>query len=304
MEQRANVEGGRVRRVLSRALLTIGGAVGITAAAWAFSAATASAGTVHQDDLLALPDVNTATSHSPETASADDGVHEMARAVATAAKPAVKSTDEALHGQHQALAAPGQLPDAADVERFTNQLKQDFDRVGQHLVTGEAGELVGDSVDLVQHVVQLPLAKLPVKVKLPIPVISGDQVVPAPTTGQQAVPAVTGAPVQRVLPQAVLGATTGGFSAAHKQHGPHTLPARSSDQPGPRNSAPVPSDPSSVPSAPCCAGHGGAGSPGSPTSTDRLSFGNTLGAAAIRAIKAISQSVSVMPGKQPGITPD
>jgi hypothetical protein len=302
MEQRANVEGGRLRRVLSRALLTVGGAVGITAAAWVLSAATASAGTTG-DQLLPVPSAaNSVNSHSPEPASADDGVHEMAKAVALAAKPAVNSTSGSLGGMHQVSAVQGHLTDAADVDRFSHQIKSDIERAGKHIATPLASALVDDSVTLVGHVTQFPLATLPMK--LPIPVIGTGLQVPAPGSDHSTDSAVAGTNPAQASVSTVLPAAMGGNTAANKQHGQHLLPARSSDQPGPRNSAPVPMAPASVPSAPCCTGNGGPGFPGGPSFVGQLVYGNTLGAAAIRAIKAISQSVSVTTGKQAGVTPD
>lgn len=301
MAQQANVEGSRLRRTLSRALLTVGGAVGITAAAWVLSTATASAGTTG-DHLPVIPAANSVSSHSPEPASADDGVHEMAKAVALAAKPAAKSASGSLSGKHQASAAQGHLPDAADIDRFSQQIKSDIERAGTHVATPSPSALVNDSVTLVRHVAQFPLATLPVK--LPIPVIGAGQQVHESGSDHAADSATTSLNLVQAPATTVLPAAMSGFTAANKQHGQRLLPVRSSDQHGPRNSAPVPMAPASVPSAPCCTGNGGPGIPGGPSFAGQLAFGNTLGASAIRAIKAISQSVSVTTGKQAGVTPD
>jgi hypothetical protein len=80
-------------------------------------------------------------------------------------------------------------------------------------------------------------------------------------------------------------------------------PYRSSDLSGPRNSMPLPAVPAQVPPAPCCFETGGFGSAGVPN-PEQLPFGSTLGAAAYRSVVATSQSVSVLTGKQAGITPD
>ncbi|MBB5892684.1 hypothetical protein [Kutzneria kofuensis] len=289
--------GGRLRRALSRALLTVGGAAGLTAAAWCLSTACASAGTLGDHLPVANP-VNHAVvtqGHSPETASADNGVHEMARAVATASKPAVSSLDE-----HQTLASGASLPSSADFDRFAHQVQDDFVRVGRHVATPAPSALVGDSVTLVRHVVQFPLATLPVR--LPIPVIGDLSGASTSTDGRQQPVSPTGSDPAGATGSATSAAFVGASAAASTVR--HPLPPyRSSDLSGPRNSTPLPAVPAQAPSAPCCFGHGGPGTPGAPTS-GQLPFGSTLGAAAYRSVVATSQSVSVLTGKQAGITPD
>jgi hypothetical protein len=291
--------GSRLRRALTRALLTVGGAAGLTAAAWCLSTACASAGTLG-DHVPVVEPVSHAVvthDHSPESASADDGVHEMARAVATASKPTVSS----LADEHQTLAAGASLPSSADFDRFAHQVQDDFVRVGRHVATPAPAALVGDSVSLVRHVVQFPLATLPVR--LPIPVIgelSGASTStdgtrqPVPSTGQDPADATAAA-----MTAAVFDAPAA--TAYNERH--LKPPYRSSDLSGPRNSTPTPAAPAQAPSAPCCFGHGGPGSAGVPNS-GQLPFGSTLGAAAYRSVLATSQSVSVLTGKQAGITPD
>jgi hypothetical protein len=291
--------GGRLRRALSRALLTVGGAAGLTAAAWCLSTACASAGTLGDHLPVADPASHAVVSHghSPESGSADDGVHEMARAVATASKPTVSS----LADEHQSLAAGASLPSSADFDRFAHQVQDDFVQVRRHVATPAPSALVGDSVSLVRHVVQLPLAALPVR--LPIPMIgelSGASTTIdgppqyGPTTGENPADATAA------------GATATVFDApaatgyTERQMMP---PYRSSDLSGPRNSTPTPAAPVQAPLGPCCIGSGGPGTPGT-ANPEQLPLGSTLGAAAYRSVLATSQSVSVLTGKQAGITPD
>jgi hypothetical protein len=288
----------RLRRAFTRALLTVGGAAGLTAAAWCLSAACASAGTIG-DHIVVDPVNHTVATHghSPETASADNGVHEMARAVATASKPTVGS----IADEHQNLASGASLPSSADFDRFAHQVQDDFVQVGRHVAKPAPSALVGDSVILVRHVVQFPLATLPVR--LPVSMIGGLSGASTATDGRQQPVAPTG-----FDPAGVTGAdlysTAAGASAATAPHVRHPLPPyRSSDLSGPRNSMPLPAVPAQVPPAPCCFGTGGLGSAGVPN-PEQLPFGSTLGAAAYRSVVATSQSVSVLTGKQAGITPD
>lgn len=289
--------GSRLRRALTRALLTVGGAVGLTAAAWCLSTACASAGTLGDHPPVADQASHTVATpgHSPESASADDGVHEMARAVATASKPTVSS----LADEHQTLAAGTNLPSSADFDRFAHQVQDDFVQVGRHVAKPAPAALVGDSVSLVRHVVQFPLATLPVR--LPIPVIGE---LSGASTATDGLP--QSAPTGSDPAGSTAAATTAvaDASAATAHTGRHLLPPyRSSDPSGPRNSTPMPAVPAQAPLAPCCIGTGGAGAAGVPN-PEQLPFGSTLGAAAYRSVVATSQSVSVLTGKQAGITPD
>ena len=288
--------GSRLRRALTRAVLTVGGAVGLTAAAWCLSTACASAGTI--GDHLVVDPVSHAVAthgHSPETASADNGVHEMARAVATASKPTVGS----IATEHQSLASGASLPSSADFDRFAHQVQDDFVQVGRHVAKPAPSALVGDSVTLVRHVVQYPLATLPVR--LPIS-IGGHPGASTTTDGRQSADPTGSDPAGRA--DSALCSTVAGAPAATAPNVRHPLPPyRSSDLSGPRNSMPLPAVPAQVPPAPCCFGSGGLGSAGVPN-PEQLPIGSTLGAAAYRSVVATSQSVSVLTGKQAGITPD
>jgi hypothetical protein len=237
--------------------------------------------------------------HSPETASADAGVHEMARAVATASKPTVG----ALVDEHQTLASVASLPDSADFDRFAHQVRDDLSRMSGHVAISAPATLVGDSVTLVRHVVQLPLDKLPAQ--LTIPVIGDGPGVSTMTDGRQQPVAQTGsdpaaapaAAAPAVIPVDTSTATT------HTMRHPLS-PYRSSGRPGPTNSVPLPMLPNQAPSAPCCFGHAGAGTSGVQTSSGQLPLGVTSGATIYRSAVATSQSVTVLTGKQAGITPD
>ena len=239
----------RLRRVLSRALLTVGGAAGLTAAAWCLSTACASAGTldIHLPVDVTANHAVVTQGHSPETASADAGVHEMARAVATASKPTVGS----LADGHQIMADGANLPSAAEFDRFAHQVQDDFVQVGRHVATPAPAALVGDSVTLVRHVVQLPLATLPVR--LPIPVI-GDLNRASTTTDGRQQPVPSAGLVPAGATAAPFSAVAGAFAdTAHIVR--HALPPyRSSDLSGPRNSTPLPAVPAPAPPAPCCYG--------------------------------------------------
>jgi hypothetical protein len=289
--------GSRLRRALTRAVLTVGGAVGLTAAAWCLSTACASAGTIGDHIVVDSVSHTVAThGHSPETASADNGVHEMARAVATASKPTVGSHAT----EHQSPASGASLPSSADFDRFAHQVQDDFVQVGRHVAKPAPSALVGDSVTLVRHVVQFPLATLPVR--LPIPVIGVLSGASTTTDGRQSADLTGLDPAGR--PDSTLFSTVAGAPAATALTVRHPLPPyRSSDLSGPRNSMPLPVVPAQVPPAPCCFGSGGPGSAGVPN-PEQLPFGSTLGAAAYRSVVATSQSVSVLTGKQAGITPD
>ncbi|HEY0494691.1 MAG TPA: hypothetical protein VGD48_03045 [Kutzneria sp.] len=288
--------GSRLRRALTRALLTVGGAAGLTAAAWCLSTACASAETI--GDHLVVDSVSHAAAthgHSPETASADNGVHEMARAVATASKPTVGS----IATEHQSLASGASLPSSADFDRFAHQVQDDFVQVGRHVAKPAPSALVGDSVTLVRHVVQFPLATLPVRLPISVIGLSGASTT---TDGRPSADQTGLDPAGQA--DSALSSTVAGASAATAHNVRHPLPPyRSSDLSGPRNSMPLPAVPAQVPPAPCCFETGGFGSAGVPN-PEQLPFGSTLGAAAYRSVVATSQSVSVLTGKQAGITPD
>jgi len=288
---------GRLRRALTRALLTVGGAAGLTAAAWCLSTACASAGTLG-DHIPVVDQASHAVvtqGHSPEPASADDGVHEMARAVATAGKPTVSS----LVDEHQNLATGANLPSAADFDRFAHQVQDDFVQVGRHVAKPAPSALVGDSVTLVRHVVQFPLATLPVR--LPIPVIGELSGASTATDGTPQSVSSDGSNPTAATADATSAAADAPAATAPTVR--QTLPHRSSDRSGPRNSTPMPAVPAQAPAAPCCFGTGGAGVAGVPN-PEQLPFGSTLGATAYRSVVATSQSVSMLTGKQAGITPD
>ena len=288
---------GRLRRALSRALLTVGGAAGLTAAAWCLSAACASAGTLG-DHLPVVDQASHAVvthGHSPEPASADDGVHEMARAVATASKPTVSS----LVDEHQSLVTGASLPSAADFDRFAHQVQDDFVQVGRHVAKPAPSALVGDSVTLVRHVVQFPLATLPVR--LPIPVIGELSGAFTTTDGTSQSVSSDGSNPADATTDATAVADAPAATAPTVRH--LLPPHRSSDLSGPRNSMPTPAVPAQAPAAPCCFGTGGVGVAGVPN-PEQLPFGSTLGSTAYRSVVATSQSVSMLTGKQAGITPD
>ncbi|MBV8931000.1 MAG: hypothetical protein JO285_00350 [Kutzneria sp.] len=293
--------------MLSRGLVTIGAAVGFTAAAWILTSATASAQSLGSSEALgggpsAVSAINTIDSHSPETASTGAGVHELAGMVPTRTMPVTGSRDASaiLDGTDQALAASNQAHGVTDVNRVADQLNENVNRVGGHLVDPKSSVLVGGSMTLVGSMVQGPLAKLPVE--LPISEIGLGQSGSGSTGDDAAV--VADRMITAFVDPSVHGVASGDDRTADQQYARQMSPVPSSGRSGPRNSAPAPAAPATVPPAPSCVGNGGTGIPGGSSCADRLSFGNTLGAAATRGLRSFSQSVSVMPGKQPGITPD
>jgi hypothetical protein len=103
VEQRAEVTPRRARRLITRALLVLGGAVAASAAAWALSSTTASA------DPLALPanPVSSLTTDATSTTSADAASADATSAVNAVTGSAVTSSDvagavdPAVHALHQ-----------------------------------------------------------------------------------------------------------------------------------------------------------------------------------------------------------
>ena len=286
-----------MRQLLSRTLMVIGGAAAVTAAAWVFSSAAASAET-HNSPSLA-PITGTVVSNSPESASAAAGVHELNSTIATVMSPSTK-TASPLSKSDQLQAVMGQAPRSADLDELHRQVSTVVNKTQDGLAAAPQ-ELIKGSLDAIQHVTQLPVDKL-TDLKLPVSGLIGSSHVAAErSVAPDAAQAALGAPVSA---QIVGKSSDGGHSLSDLDRVLSSL--RSMGESKPSNHAPtLPTIPVGTPASVCCsAGFLTSGFSGGSSSAGLPISGALSSDSAFRALSLSSGSVAVSPGKQPGITPD
>ncbi|KAA2256933.1 hypothetical protein F0L68_25900 [Solihabitans fulvus] len=297
MGQRAGTGASRLRRLLSRTLLVAGGALAGTAVAWALSTASASADVVSGGDLVnpvaaptraeavatdakdlaALPPASTVPTAVP-TIPADT--------VATSVAPVVRPTEAAAASVADALRAErarSYVPPAAPgLDQVVAGLGRGF---GSTLPAG----VVGGALDQNQGQRGTSAA----------PAVADQQQAQRSVAGD--LPALATTPTDQSARQSAEQARFAPTSAQDDR--PGAARPLSPVDPAPFPLAPV-TPPANVP-GPCACGQSGTGSTGGPQSAcDTVSFSHFLGTAASRALKPAAQRVSVVPGKQPGTTPD
>ncbi|WP_367133946.1 hypothetical protein [Saccharothrix sp. HUAS TT1] len=267
-DQRVGTGASRVRRLLSRALLVVGGTVAGTAAAWALSTSAASAQAPVEHD--AVTDVALAGRAVDVPVEVLSGV----RGTPVGETP----VGRAVQGLDAALGAPRvPEPSRPDLRRVADDLRDTVGHVG---------------------VVLQP--------RSPEPVGADVVGVAAARRATETTPAATAVPVSAGTPvvQGVFDKFSRTWQAAPRQ--PVTA---LSDTGAPS----LPGDPSGLPSMPVaplgapahcsCGGDGSGSSSGGGGPFTAGSAGQTDPAVARALLPATERNV-VMPGKQPGITPD
>jgi hypothetical protein len=268
----------RVRRALTRALLVLGGAAAGTAAAWVLSTATAAAEAPDSD-------VVTAVSAGASQHSFDEVLPARTN---TAIAPVVAPATQTVAGIDQALRAEQEKARAAtspNLEEVADQLRGGFDEVGSWFEPRWAEVLRPDALLQVGKFVNaVPVASSPIGTSV-APVSVGTPVVEAPAT-----------PFSRL-----------GDQWAQQPVPPRTAQGDDSRPDFPGDRSPVPFVPFAPPvNAPvhCSCGGDGSGSAGSQNSASQAAFVNAYNSAVARALKPTTERISVLPGKQPGSTPD
>ncbi|HEX4225121.1 MAG TPA: hypothetical protein VHZ97_22335 [Pseudonocardiaceae bacterium] len=269
-------------RLLSRALFVLGGATAATAAAWLLSSGTASADTMPQVPSVATHAVS--TSDSLGGAAATPFETPLSTAVSTVADPVTDAGTAAVSAvsvpsQHPVIPLPAVNTAPAGIESLTTGLRTAVGQLGDRLPVSKALP-----TQLVQHLGHAPVST-------------------------PAVPS-TAAPVGQITPRHLpmqpvpfaghdrIGGVVGQAGGSHQgEHGDPSAPQH------PGNS---PIDPLTVPAMPGGSGSGSSGFAGP------AGVGLPTGAAAalspelhvVDVLAPATEPASVLPGKQPGVTPD
>ena len=257
----------------------LGGAAASTAAAWVLSTATAAA---EAPD----PDVVSAVSAGASQHAFDEvlpaRVNTAIAPVVTPATQTVVGIDEALRAEQEKARAAT----APKLEEVADQLRGGLDEVGSWF---EQPRLVG---------VLQPDALFQVdKTATAVPVV------PSPIDDSVA-PVSVGTPV--VEAQATSFSPVGD-PWTWQPVTPRTAPGDDARPDFPGDPSPLPFAPFAPPvNAPvhCSCGGDGSGSAGSQNSASQAAFVNAYDSAVARALKPTTERISVLPGKQPGSTPD
>jgi len=276
VDQRAGAGVSRVRRLLSRALLVAGGALAGTAAAWALSAAPASA----QAAGLDLGDEGAVAAVTRVVADREP----VGEAVAPV-REAVRGLDAALPARRAADAAPPEL------DRIAEGLRGAFGQAGAGLNPGAA--------TLDPRPTGLASSGL---LRSTAPAGRAAEARPAETAPTaEAVPAVDPVVTGAVVVRGPFGKLSESWAAS-----PAPLPADALD-PGPAGPAGPPFAPATppfgVPAHCTCAGDG-PGSVGGGTGPFTGVSADGTDTAVARALLPATERNTVAPGKQPGTTPD
>ncbi|MFI9008602.1 hypothetical protein ACIGNX_15365 [Actinosynnema sp. NPDC053489] len=265
VDQRVGTGASRVRRLLTRTLLVVGGTLAGTAAAWALSTSSASA-QVGVDQVAEV-------AHGTVSAGAVEG------AVEAALTPVRESrVGEAVRELDAALGAPRvPEPTAPRLRQVAEDIRGAVDGVGGWLRRGSSARSTADEVGVV---VAQPVT----------------QTTPVTT----AVPVSAGTPVVH----GVFAKFSRTWLDASRQ------PVAALPDAGGRS---LPGDPSGLPSMPfaplgapahCACGGDGSGVPGGGNGPFTVVSTDRTDSAVARALFPATERNHVMPGKQPGITPD
>ncbi|MFD7655910.1 hypothetical protein ACFV4N_18200 [Actinosynnema sp. NPDC059797] len=288
VDRRVGTGASRVRRLLSRALLVVGGALAGTAAAWALSAAPASAAASDTDHdvvggITARGPLHEALAPIGQDGLGPDGVVDPDGLRSTGLDRTVR-----------------ELGDALGAPRVREQESPDLGRVAEEL-RGTV-EHVGAWFQPRSSTPSTPLK----------PVAPADEAIGAigrqPThPTPETTPTTTVVPVDAGTP--VVTGVFGRLSRLWLEQAPGTTPVPAAE-PG----SSLPGDPSGLPlmpfappiSAPahCTCGGDGSGSPGGGSGSYTTASAHLFDTAVARALFPATVRNVVMPGKQPGITPD
>jgi hypothetical protein len=268
VDQRAGTGAGRVRRLLSRALLVFGGALAGSAAAWALSTAPASAQIPVDHDVVAEV-VRTGPHGAPATP------HRSVEAVLAPVRTA--AIGEAAHGLGTALRTPKVRESAPpELGRVADELRGTVSHVSAWLKPGAEPapvDVVGGTV--AHRATETTPAATAVPVPAGTPVVHG-----VFTKFSRTWPAAPRQPV----------------TALPVDHGP-ALPGDPSGLPS------MPVAPLGAP-AHCACGGDGSGNPGGGSGPLTAASTHHTDTAVARALFPATERNSVRPGKQPGSTPD
>ncbi|WP_447004938.1 hypothetical protein ACRAKI_36110 [Saccharothrix isguenensis] len=271
VDQRVGTGASRVRRLLSRALLVVGGTLAGSAAAWALAAAPASAQEpVDQvTGITSLTDVTGAARHDRFEAALD----------ATTQNPVVPAPiGEAVRELDTALRTSQVREPSPPIGRVTGELRDAVDHVGDWFQTRSPQPSPADTV------------------------VDGTEAqrVTEATPAATAVPVHAGTPVVQGVPHP--------FSRTWLEMSRQSSTAL----PGDTGSS-LPGDPSGLPLMPfaplgapvhCSCGGDASGSAGGGNGPFSAVSADRYDAAVARALFPATERNVVMPGKQPGITPD
>jgi hypothetical protein len=265
VDQRVGTGASRVRRLLSRALLVVGGTLAGTAAAWALSASPASAQIpVDQVAGIARDSLSPSAAESPvEAALAPVRASEVGRAV--------QELDTALRTPRVPESAPPLRQVAEDIRGAVGGVRDWFQPRASE--PEPADVVVGGAV--AQRVTETTPAAAAVPVSAGTPVVHGVLV-------------KLGLTWLDVSRQPV---------AAPSGDGGSSLPGDPSGQPS------MPFAPLGAP-AHCSCGGDGSGSSGGGSGPFQVVSAHHIDPAVARALFPATERNVVMPGKQPGTTPD
>ena len=269
----------RVRRAFNRALLVLGGVVAGTAAAWVLSTATAAAEAPDSDVVSAV------SAQVPQHSLVELLPAPVNTAIAPVVEPVTRTVaevDQALRVQQEKARAAT----APSIDAVAGQLRGSLDEVGSWIAPRWAEVLNPDAPPLVDN----PTANTAPEASSPI----GDSV----------------APISVGTPVVEAPATP--YSRSGDQWAQQSDPSRTAqgddsrpDFPGDRSPVPfVPFVPPVNVPVHCSCGGDGSGSAGSQNSAAQAAFVNAYNSAVARALKPTTERISVLPGKQPGSTPD
>ncbi|MBB5960537.1 hypothetical protein FHS29_007165 [Saccharothrix tamanrassetensis] len=255
----------RVKRLLSRALLVAGGTLAGTAAAWALSTAPATAQVADHEDAVTVV-THVVTDREP------------VRQVVAPVRETVLDLDAALRAQRAGDAAPPDLGQVAEGIRDT------FGHVHTWFEPRSTGPVRTDHA-LTGRAVAVAVAVRQTE----------------PAQNATAVPVSVGTPVVRG-PFGKLSETWSSSSAQQLDALPgEPHHSRQSDPAGPPFAPFAP--PLGVP-VHCSCGGDGAGSAGGGNGPFTGTTADGVDPAVARALLPATERNTVMPGKQPGITPD
>lgn len=266
-------------RLLSRALLVLGGATAATAAAWLLSSGTAAA-----DPLPPVPHAAAGVTQVMSTSDSAATPFEtpLSTAVSSVADPVTDTGSTALDAVTQPSQHALPLPTADSTGLNTVPVEL---TTGLRATVGQLGDKLPVSKDLPAQLVQ-HLGRTAVST----PAVPVDAIPVAPTTPRH----LPMQPVPFAGQHSHLADHAGDVSGAGQDnHGAPIAPGN-----------PAPSSPLTVPAMPGGSGTGGFSGP--------VGLGLTGGSAGylfpelhvIDVLAPATEPAAVMPGKQPGVTPD
>ncbi|QFZ23886.1 hypothetical protein [Saccharothrix syringae] len=280
VDQRAGTGAGRVRRLLSRALLVVGGTLAGTAAAWALTAAPAAAA-APVDHEVVVGHAAEGSRDSLREVVAPIGQGRVGREPIGASPLGSTDVGGAVRELDAALRSPRvQEPQRPDLGRVAEEIRDTVEHVGTWFQPRAPKQVTTD--DAVGGT----------------PAQHATETTPATTA---AVPVTAGTPVVHgvfgKLSRLWLDLATGATTAPVADQG-STLPGDPSGLPL------MPFAPPLGAPAHCTCGGDASGSQGGGSGPYATASAHTSDTAVARALFPATVRTVVMPGKQPGITPD